>query len=78
MSDGFAPAPPDKTYQHSLVRRLWEAQLSDATDEHKRLMAEAATELETNLPATDEFVNRMRKGHAKVLRKPSSEGAIRG
>lgn len=64
----FKPPLPDATYQHSLVRRLWEAQVSDATPEHKRLMAEAAQELEANLPATDEFVDDMRKKHAKVLR----------
>lgn len=67
-SDEFAPAPPDKTYQHALVRRLWEAQLGDLSDDVKRLMAEAATEIEGHLPATDDFVNSMRRKHAKVIR----------
>jgi hypothetical protein len=67
-SDKFKADPPDASYQHALVRRLWEAQLSDASDEHKRLMAEAAQELEGHLPATDDFVNSMRRKHAKVLR----------
>jgi hypothetical protein len=64
----FAPAPPDQTYQHALVRRLWEAQLGNLPDDIKRLMAEAATELEAHLPATDDFVNSMRRKHAKVIR----------
>jgi hypothetical protein len=67
-NDGFAPSPPDKTYQHALVRRLWEAQLLELPADVKRLMAEAATELEGHLPATDAFVDSMRRKHAKVLR----------
>lgn len=52
--DDFKPAPPDSTPQHALVRRLWEGQLrGDVPADIKRLMAEAATELEANLPATD-------------------------
>ena len=66
--DRFKPAPPDPSYQHALVRRLWESQLSDASKEHKRLMAEAAQEIEGHLPATDKYVNSMRRKHAKVLR----------
>lgn len=58
----------DKTYLDALIRRLWEAQNSDALVEHKRLMAEAAQELEGRLPATDAFVRSMRQKHAKVLR----------
>lgn len=69
--DKFAPAPPDASYQHALVRRLWEAQLEPISDELKRLLAEAATEIEGNLPATDDFVNSMRRLHGQVLRKPT-------
>lgn len=66
--DKFKADPPDSSPQHELVRKLWEAQLSDASEEHKRLMALAATELEGHLPATDDFVRSMRRKHAKVLR----------
>ena len=67
-SDKFKADPPDASPLHELVRKLWEAQLSDASEEHKRLMALAATELEGHLPATDAFVNSLRRKHAKVLR----------
>lgn len=44
----FAPAPPDATPRHALVRRLWEAQLREEVPaDMRRLMAEAATELES-------------------------------
>ena len=60
--------PLDKSPQHALVRRLWEAQLGNASDADKRLMAEAATELECHLPADAEFIERMRKGHLRDAR----------
>lgn len=39
------------SYQHDLARRLWEAQCDELPADAKRLLAEAATEIERRLPA---------------------------